>query len=119
VQNSGMKKIRKDDLFNSVGAFLKSKGVELTDGTYANTIRSCCGMLTDAVNLSQQGIEKARTEIDSKLERVRRVIHERTAPKPPPVPKTKKPGAKAATAKPTPKPAKPAARARKSPPSAK
>ncbi len=110
-----MKPIDKDELFNHVGQFLKGKGIEFKEGSYAQGIKKSCGFLTDAINLSQQGIQKAKTEIDKNLERMRQVIHEKTAPKPPVI----RPAGNGATATPPApkkqKPAKasPAAKARK------
>ena len=41
-----MKTIKKDELFQSLGDFLKLKGVELRDGAYAKRIRQGCDLLT-------------------------------------------------------------------------
>jgi hypothetical protein len=38
-------------------------------------------LLADAINLSQKGIKQAQSEINKNLERMRQVIHEKTAPK--------------------------------------
>ncbi len=78
-----MKKINQDDLYQNLSEFLKTKGIELTEGSYTNQIRRGCTLLTDAINLSQAGIKQAKTKIDKKLDQMRQVIHERTAPKPP------------------------------------
>ena len=83
-----MKPIQKDELFTHLGQFLKGKGIELKEGSYANCIQKSCGLLTDAINLSQAGVQKARDGIDNKLDQMRQVIHEKTAPKPPVVGKT-------------------------------
>jgi ABC-type hemin transport system substrate-binding protein len=104
-----MKPINKDELFSHVSQFLKGKGIEFKEGSYAQGIKKSCGFLTDAINLSQQGIQKAKTEIDKNLERVRQVIHERTAPKPP----VMRPGANGAAKKQRPGKASPKAKARK------
>jgi hypothetical protein len=79
-----MKPIDKDELFQNISGFLKTKGIELTDGSYANGIQKSCSLLADAINLGQQGFERAKTEVDKRLDQVRQVIHEKTAPKPPP-----------------------------------
>jgi hypothetical protein len=76
-----MKTIDKSELFQHVNQFLKSKGVEIKDGTYARHLEKSCGLLTDAINLTQRGMERAKTEIDKRLEQMRHVIHEKTAPR--------------------------------------
>lgn len=73
--------IQKDELFAHLGQFLKTKGIELKEGSYANGIQKSCALLTDAINLSQKGIRRAKVEIDQKVEKMRQVIHEKTAPK--------------------------------------
>ncbi len=79
-----MKRINHDELYQHLSGFLKAKGVEFKEGSYPHGIRKGCQLLADAINLSQQGLEKAKTEIDKKLDQMRQVIHEKTAPKPPP-----------------------------------
>src|SRR6266487_195978 len=79
-----MKTIKKDELFESLGDFLKLKGVELKDGAYAKRIRQGCDLLTDAINGTQKTVKHARVEVDKKLDQLRQTIHEATAPKPPP-----------------------------------
>jgi len=78
-----MKSIEKDELYEHFRGFLKTKGIELKEGSYSQTIQKSCSILADAINLSQRGIEKAKTGIDDKLDKMRQVIHEKTAPKPP------------------------------------
>jgi hypothetical protein len=99
-----MKPIEKDELYAHVCQFLKAKGVEMKDGSYPRGIQAGCSLLTDAINLSQKGIKRAKVELDKSVERMRQAIHEKTAPKPP----TKAGEAKKATP-----PPKPAARRRK------
>src|SRR5271169_4389087 len=94
-----MRPIQKDELYEHLSQFLKAKGVEMKDGSYPRGIQAGCSLLADAINLSQKGIKRAKVEIDKNVERVRQVIHEKTAPKPAP-----KAGASAKAA-PTPKPA--------------
>jgi hypothetical protein len=77
-----MKQIKKDELYRHIGRFLKSKGIELTNGSYANGIHAGCSLLADAINLSQAGIERAKVGFDRKVTAVRQVIHQKTAPKP-------------------------------------
>ena len=78
-----MKPIQKDELYEHFGQFLKSRGIELTEGTYSKSIHAGCSLLADAINLSQAGIERAKAGLDKKLDQVRQVIHEKTAPKGP------------------------------------
>ena len=75
-----MKPIQKDELYGNLSGFLKTKGVELKDGSYTQAIQKSCGMLADVINLSQRGVERAKTELDKGVEHVRQVIHEKTAP---------------------------------------
>ena len=79
-----MKQIEKDEIYEHLSQFLKSRGIEMKDGGYAQQIQKGCSFLTDAVNLTQQGFERAKTEMDKRLDQMRQVIHERTAPKPTP-----------------------------------
>src|SRR6266404_3306244 len=79
-----MKTIEQNEIYEHLSQFLKSRGVEMKDGSYARRIQKGCGLLTDAVNLTQKGMGKAKTEIDKRLDQLRQVIHERTAPKPAP-----------------------------------
>jgi hypothetical protein len=76
-----MKPLNQDDLYENLRGFLKGKGIELQQGSYAHGIKKSCSLLTDAINLSQQGLDRAKTEIDKKLDQMRQVIHEKTAPK--------------------------------------
>lgn len=78
-----MKTIQKDELFEHLSGFLRSKGIDLKEGAYSHRIRRGCNLLADAVNMTQSGLAKAKAEIDDKLSRMRQVIHEKTAPKPP------------------------------------
>jgi hypothetical protein len=80
-----MNKIKQDELFGHVRKFLKNKGVELHDGSCTRTIRKGCQVLADTINLSQQAMERAKTEVSKKLEHARQVIHEKTAPPKSPV----------------------------------
>jgi hypothetical protein len=76
-----MKPIHKDELYDNLAEFLKGKGVQLTEGRYSTGIQAGCSMLADAINLSQAGLERAKTEIERKMDQVRQVIHEKTAPR--------------------------------------
>ena len=77
-----MKPIQKDELYDHLSQFLKAKGIEMKDGSYPKAIEKGCSFLADAINLSQKGIAKAKVQIDKNLDRMRQVIHEKTAPKP-------------------------------------
>lgn len=97
-----MKPINKDELYEHLGGFLKSKGIELKDGSYAKRIQQGCSVLSDVINLGQSGIEKAKVGTEKKLDQLRQVIHEKTAPKTPapaPQPATPPPAAKPAPCK--------------------
>lgn len=93
-----MKPIEKEELYNHLSGFLKTKGIELSDGSYANGIQKTCSLLADAINLGQQGFERAKTEFDKRLDQMRQVIHEKTAPKPPPTAQAARPPTDAAPA---------------------
>ena len=101
-----MKPLNQDELFENLRGFLKGKGIELQEGSYARGIQKSCSLLSDAINLGQQGLGRAKTEIDKKLDQMRQVIHEKTAPKttaaPPKAESTQASGAqqRAARAKP-------------------
>jgi hypothetical protein len=79
-----MKTIKKDELFQSLGDFLKLKGVELKDGAYAQRIRQGCDLLTDAINGTHKTVKRTKVKVDEKLDQLRQSIHQATAPKPPP-----------------------------------
>ena len=94
-----MKPIRKEELYDHLSQFLKAKGVEMKDGSYPQAVQKGCSILADAINLSQKGITQAKVQLEKNLDRMRQVIHEKTAPKPP-VMKKETPKPKASTAKP-------------------
>jgi hypothetical protein len=75
-----MKTLSKDELYQNLQGFLKAKGVELKEGSYARKIQKSCNLLSEAINTSQKGLTRAKVEIDKKLDQVRQVIHEKTAP---------------------------------------
>ena len=77
-----MKTIDKDELYQNLGDFLQSKGIELKDGAYARRIQQGCSLLTDAINGTQKTVKRAKVEVDKKLGQLRQSIHEATAPKP-------------------------------------
>jgi len=88
-------KIQKDELYEHLGQFLKSKGIELKEGNYTKGIHAGCSLLADAINLSQAGLERAKAGLDKRLDQVRQVIHEKTAPKRPTPNGSPKPSAQA------------------------
>jgi len=94
-QRFTMNKIDKDELFRHVSEFWKAKGIELQPGTYTQRIKKGCELLASTVNLGQEAFELAKVEMEKHLERMRQVIHEKTAPKTPPRP----PQPQASTAK--------------------
>src|SRR5215475_11555757 len=98
-----MKEIDKEEMFSNLKGFLKSKGIELQEGSYSTGIRKGCDLLTDTVNLSQRAFDHAKDAVDKRLDQVRQTIHEKTAPKPPvATAATPDPGVKAeASAKPS------------------
>ncbi len=79
-----MKSIEKDELYENLKAFLKTRGIELQEGSYTHRMQQGCGFLADVVNLSQQAFETAKDQLDKQMDQMRQIIHERTAPKPPP-----------------------------------
>jgi len=79
-----MKTIEKNEIYEHLSQFLRSKGIDMKEGTYTRRIQKGCSLLTDAANLTQQGMTRAKTEIDKRLEQMRQVIHEKTGPKSPP-----------------------------------
>jgi hypothetical protein len=106
-----MKTIEKDELYENLSQFLKGKGIELKEGQYTKGIHAGCSLLADAINLSQAGLDRAKTEVERQFDQIRRVIHEKTAPKgktttgtgtPPPQPENAK--TKTGSARPSPRP---------------
>jgi hypothetical protein len=78
-----MKTIDKNELYRNLSDFLKLKGIELQDGAYAQRIQRGCGLLTDAINITQKTVKRAKVRIDKKLDKLRQTIHEATAPESP------------------------------------
>jgi hypothetical protein len=78
-----MKEIDKEEMFSNLKGFLKSKGIELQEGSYSHGIRKGCDLLTDTVNMSQRAFDHAKDAVDKGFDHVRQTIHEKTAPKPP------------------------------------
>ena len=104
-----MKTVNKEELFQNLSGFLKSKGIELTAGSYTERVQQGCGLLADAVNTTQRTVRTAKSKADQALDQLRQSIHAATAPKPPPMPRKPKSQARAkadAKSKPTPKPSR-------------
>ena len=78
---TNMKKIDQDELFQHLHGFLKSKGIALDSGTYAQRIHQGCNLLADAINATQTTVARAKAEVDMELDQLRRSIHEATAAK--------------------------------------
>jgi hypothetical protein len=76
-----MSDIKKEEMFGNLKSFLKSKGIDIQDGSYANGIRKGCDILTDTVNMSQRAFDKAKVVVDKGLDQARQTVHEYTAPK--------------------------------------
>jgi Cdc6-like AAA superfamily ATPase len=76
-----MRPINKEELYDNLAEFLKTKGVSLQNGSYTRGIQAGCSFLADAINLSQAGLSRARNEIEKQLNHARQVIHEKTAAK--------------------------------------
>ncbi len=103
-----MNTVNKDELYQNLSGFLKSKGIELKDGTYAQRIQQGCNVLAEIVNTTQQTMGTAKAKMDKALDQLRESIHQATAPKPPPPgspapePSTPPPAAEAAADSPPP-----------------
>jgi hypothetical protein len=76
---TNMKQINKEEMFGNLKSFLKSKGIEVQEGAYAQRIRQGCELLTDSINVSQRTLKSAKSAMDQ----LRQTIHEQTAPKSP------------------------------------
>ena len=85
-----MKTIKKDELFHSLGNFLKSKGIELNDGSYTARIRKGCNVLSEVINTTQDTVKKTKVKADAAWTELRKSIHESTAPRTAPKPGTGK-----------------------------
>lgn len=85
-----MKTIKQDELYTNLSGFLKTRGIELTEGTYAQNIKIGCNVLADTINFGQQSLHRAKVETKEKLDQMRKMIHEKTAPPQKPVPKSAK-----------------------------
>lgn len=97
-----MKRVNKDELYQNLSAFLSRKGIEFKEGSYTERIQKGCSLLTDAVNVTQEAVERAKVKMDKKLDQMRQTIHEKTAPKPPPGAPPATPPAEPSAQNPTP-----------------
>jgi hypothetical protein len=89
-----MNEIKHEELFGNLKNFLKSKGIELQEGSYSQRVRQGCEILADSINVSQRTVRRAKSAVDKGLDQLRQTIHEQTAPKSPPAegaPKKKQP----------------------------
>ena len=76
-----MKPINKDEIYEHLSSFLRSRGIELKDGSYVRGIQQTCNFLTDSINFGQEGMQRAKVEFEKSLDRMRQVIHEHTGPR--------------------------------------
>ena len=60
-----MKRIKTGELYRNLSAFLGRKGIEFKDGSYTERIKQSCSVLTDAVNVSQKALERAKTGVET------------------------------------------------------
>lgn len=106
-----MKKLGKDDLYQHVNQFLKEKGIEIQDAApLGKGLQKGCQVLTETINSAQTTLEKASNRMDRGIDKMRDIIHKKTAPRkkaeaPKSTQKRKKkaPTAKKTTKKSTPK----------------
>ncbi len=76
------KKLNQDELYRNMESFLKSKGIEIKDTVFwGKQLKTGCRLLTEGVNHAQSAIETARTTMEGQLEKMRDVVHRKTAPK--------------------------------------
>ncbi len=84
-----MQTIKKDELFRNLGGFLKSKGIELNEGSYTKRIQQGCNLLSDAINATQKTVKQTKAQVDQAVDKLRQSIHESTTPAPPPASKSR------------------------------
>lgn len=78
-----MNEIKHEELFGNLKDFLKSKGIELQEGSYSQRVKQGCAILADSINVSERTLKRAKSAVDQGLDQLRQTIHERTAPKSP------------------------------------
>ena len=77
-----MKKLGKDDLYQHIDQFLKDKGIDIQDAKpFGRSLQKGCRALTDTINGAQAAMEKARGRMDSGIDKMREIIHKKTAPR--------------------------------------
>jgi hypothetical protein len=77
-----MKKLRQNDLFKHIDQFLKDQGIEIREAApLGSRLKTGCQLLTDTINNAQSTLGKARDHMDDHLDKMRNIIHEKTAPK--------------------------------------
>jgi hypothetical protein len=77
-----MKKLRQNDLFNHIDQFLKDKGIEIREAApLGSRLKTGCQLLTETINHAQGTLGKARDHMDDRLDKMRNIIHKKTAPK--------------------------------------
>lgn len=77
-----MKKLGKDDLYRHIDQFLKEKGIELRDAApLGRGLQKGCQAFTDAINSAQAALEKARNRMDGGIDKMRDIVHKKTAPR--------------------------------------
>ena len=75
-----MKKLGKDDLYQHIDQFLKDKGIDIQDAKpFGRSLQKGCQALTDTINGAQAAMEKARNRMDSGIDKMREIIHKKTA----------------------------------------
>lgn len=78
-----MKKIDKNELYQTLRDFLKSKGISLDDGAYTQRIQQGVNLVADAVNTTQNAVGRAKVKVEKTVDRLRQSVHQATAPRPP------------------------------------
>jgi predicted metal-dependent hydrolase len=76
-----MNEIKHEELLSNLKTFLKSKGIELQEGSYTKRLEKGCEILADSINVSQRTFDRAKAAMDKGLDQLRQTIHEQTAPK--------------------------------------
>lgn len=77
-----MKKLGKDDLYRHIDQFLKEKGIEIRDAApLGRNLQKGCQVFTDAINNAQAALEKARNRMDGGIDKMRDIVHKKTAPR--------------------------------------
>lgn len=79
-----MNEVKHEELFGNLKSFLKTKGIELQEGTYTHRVQQGCEILADSINVSQRTLKSAKSAVGKGLDQIRQTIHEQTAPKAPP-----------------------------------